>query len=133
MIDSSVQRLLEQAIDSPIKLQLCLMFYENRRMEGTAAQFADRIYRDIWSTREALREMAEDGVLNATPLAGEPIYRYRPRPDLVDPIFRLAQAYNEPLERDAIQRALREIASYAPFRRAARSNGGLEWQTIQAP
>jgi hypothetical protein len=128
MIDSSIQRLLEQALDSRIKLQLCLLFYENRRLEGTAAQFANRIYCDIWSAREALREMAEDGILNATPLAGEPIYRYRPRQEYVEPIFRLAQAYNEPLERDAIQRALRDIASYATYRRAAR-RGGFERQT----
>jgi hypothetical protein len=129
MIDSSIQRLLEQAIDSPVKLQLCLLFFENRRLEGTAAQFANRIYRDIWSTREALREMADDGVLIVTPLAGEPIYRYRPRPELADAIFRLAQAYNEPIERDVIQRTLREIASYAPYRRAGRT-GGLDVLTI---
>lgn len=129
MIDTSIQRLLEQALDSRIKLQLCLLFYENRRLEGTAAQFANRIYCDIWSVREALREMAEDGILNATPLAGEPIYRYRPRADYTDPIFRLAQAYNEPLERDAIQRALRDIASYATYRRAAR-RAGFERQTL---
>lgn len=130
MIDSSIQRLLEQAIDSPVKLQLTLLFYENRRLEGTAAQFANRIYRDIWSTREALREMTEDGILSAVSLAGEPIYRYRPRPEYADAIARLAQGYNEPLERDAIQRAVREVASYAPYRRLERLGGAAEWQTI---
>jgi hypothetical protein len=129
MIDSSIQRLLEQAIDSPVKLQLCLLFYENRRLEGTAAQFADRIYRDIWSVREALREMAEDGILIATAIAGESIYRYRPRPEQAEAIFRLAHAYNEPIERDAIQRALREIASYAPYRRGAHKVG-VDWRLI---
>lgn len=128
MIDSSIQRLLEQAIDTRIKLQLCLLLYENRRLEGTAAQFANRIYCDIWSTREALHELAEDGILIATHLAGEPVYHYRPRPEYAEAIFRLAHAYNEPLERDAIQRALREIESYAPIRRAAHSGGSLEWQ-----
>ena len=130
MVDNAIQRLLEQAIDSPIKLQLCLMFYENRRMEGTAVQFADRVYRDIWSTREALRELAEDGILSVTSLAGEPIYRYRPRPEYTEPIFRLAQSYNEPLERDSIQRALREVASYAPYRRSTPNSGAFELQNI---
>ena len=131
MVDSAIQRLLEQAIDSPIKLQLCLLFYENRRLEGNASQFANRIYRDIWSTREALRELADDGILSVTILAGEPIYRYRPRPEYVDAIFRLAQSYNEPIERDTIQRALREIASYAPYRRAAHSGGpAFELQSL---
>jgi hypothetical protein len=130
MIDSSVQRLLEEVIDSPVKLQIILMFDESRSMEGTSTQFANRIYRDIWSTREALRELAEDGILTTTSIAGEPIYRYRPRSDYLDPIFRLTQNYNEPLERDQIQRALREIASFAPYRRAARRGTAVEWQTI---
>ncbi len=121
MIDPSVQHLLEQAIDTPIKLQLLFVYYENPRFEGTAAQIAERIYRDIWSTRQALCEMAEDGLLFAAG-TGEPIYRYRPHPDHREPIFRLAQSYNEPLERDQLQRTLREIASYAPFRRAASGN-----------
>jgi len=129
MLDSAIQRLLEQAIDSPLKLQLCLLFYENPRMEGTAAQLANRIYRDIWSAREALREMAEDGILLASTIAGEALYHYRPRQEYVDAIFRLTQSYNEPLERDAIQKAIREIASYAPYRRAARG-GAFEWQTL---
>jgi hypothetical protein len=130
MIDSTVQRLLEQAIDSPIKLQLLLMFYENPRMEGTASQIAERIYRDIWSTREALRELAEDGILNTANVVGEVVYRYRPRADCVEPIFRLAQSYNEPLERDQLQRMLREVASYAPYRRASRGGTMFEWHPV---
>ena len=122
MIDSSIQRLLEETIDSPIKLQLLLMYYEHPRMEGTAAQIAERIYRDIWSTREALCELAEDGILSTVDVGGEPVYRYRPRPDYIEPIFRLVHSYNEPLERDHLQRMLREVAVYAPYRRAARDD-----------
>ena len=58
----------------------------------------------------------------------EPIYRYRPRAEYVDALFHLAQSYNEPLERDKIQRALREIASYAPYRRSSHINGAFERQ-----
>ncbi len=130
MIDPTIQRLLEQVIDSPIKLQLLLMFYENPRMEGTSSQIAERIYRDIWSAREALRELAEDGILSATSQVGEVVYRYRPRADCVEPIFRLAQSYNEPLERDQLQRLLREVASYAPYRRASRGGIAFEWQPV---
>lgn len=128
MVDSSILQLLEQAIDSPIKLQLCLMLHENRQLEGNATQFANRIYRDIWSTREALRQMAEDGILLATNTQSEPIYRYRPRTEYVEGICRLAQSYNEPLERDKIQRAVREVASYAPYRRASQIKGAFERQ-----
>lgn len=129
MLDSSIQRLLEQVIDSPAKLQLSLMFYENRQLEGTAAQFANRIYRDIWSTREALRELAEDGLL-AEAIATEPVYSYRPRPEYSDAMFRLAQGYNEPFERDHIQRALHDIASFARYRRSKTWGGAFELQSI---
>jgi hypothetical protein len=126
MVDSMIQRLLENAIDSPIKLQLCLLFDENQRMEGSASELANRIYRDIWSTREALRELAEDGVLCVRGIVSDPIYSYRPRAEYIDPIFRLAQSYNEPIERDAIQHALREVASYARYRRAALGGAAFE-------
>ena len=130
MVDSAIQRLLEKAIDSPIKLQLCLLFDENQRMAGSAMELANRIYRDIWSTREALRELAEDGVLCVSDSAGEAIYTYRPRTEYIDAIFRLTQSYNEPIERDAIQRALREVASYASYRRAAPGGAMFEMQGI---
>lgn len=129
MLDASIQQLLEKVIDSPIKLQLCLVLYENRQLEGSATQFANRLYRDIWSTREALRQLTEDGILIANGShSGEPVYAYRPRPEYTDAIFRLAQSYNEPLERDKIQRALREIASYAPYRRSTHWNSAFEFQ-----
>jgi hypothetical protein len=130
MVDSTIQRLLEKAIDSPIKLQLCLLFDENQRMVGSAAELANRIYRDIWSTREALRELAEDGVLCVSDIAGEQIYTYRPRAEYVDAIFRLSQSYNEPIERDAIQRALREVASYARYRRSSLGGAAFEMQSM---
>lgn len=130
MIDSKVHRLLEQAIDTPIKLQLLLMFYENPRMEGTARKIAERIYRDIWSTDEALRELAEDGIFAASNSTNDPVYRYRPRADFIEPIFRLVQSYNEPMERDDLQRALREIAVYAPYRRTVGGGASFDWQNI---
>lgn len=129
MIDPMIQRLLEQTIDSPIKLQLLLMYYDNPRMEGSASQIAQRTYRDIWSIHEALRELVEDGILSASS-ASEPVYRYRPRPEHVEPIFRLVQNYNEPLERDQIQRILREVASYAPYRRAAQIGGSFLFERL---
>lgn len=130
MLDSAIQHLLEQTIDSPIKLQLCLLFYENRQLEGTAAQLANRMYRDIWSTSEALRELADDGILAENALNGEPIYRYRPLAQYTDAIFRLAQSYNEPFERDKIQRVLHDTASYARYLRTKNRNSGFELQGL---
>lgn len=128
MIDPTIVRLLEQAVDSPIKLQLLLLFHENPRLEATAAQIAQRTYRDIWSTCEALRELAEDGVLYAVPGRDEPLYRYRPALDSLEAIRRLMHSYNEPLERDRLLHVLRQIASDAPYRRAIR--GGQDYEAL---
>ena len=127
MIDPTVQHLLEQVIDSPIKLQLLLLYDENPRFQGTGSQIAARTYRDIWSTREALRELAEDGLLSTTGTA-DPVYSYRPHTEYREPISRLIQCYNEPLERDRLQAALHEIARNAPYRRAA--NGALSFDRL---
>lgn len=126
MIDQSVRSLLERVIDTPLKLQLVLMFAEHQNLCATAAQVADRIYRDIWSTREALRELAESGVLSEAVTKDGPAYTFCPSHDLAEPIHRLMQCYNEPMERDLIHRALREIVGDASYRRAVRMGIAFE-------
>jgi hypothetical protein len=119
MIDPTVLSLIESVIQSPVKLQLLVMFHENQRLEATASALADRVCRDIWSISEALAELAVDGVmLQAATAHGEPVYRYAPTPELRTPIERLMCSYDDPLERDLIQRAIREQADLALFRRA---------------
>lgn len=119
MIDPMVQQLLEHAIDSPVKLHLLLVFYENPRLEATPRAIADRICRDIWSVAEALQELAEDGVMvHAATANGDPLYRYGPAVDHLEAIERLINGYNDPLERDLLHRSLRDVAAYAPYRRA---------------
>lgn len=122
MLDPVIQKLLEQAVDTPVKLHLVLVFHENPRLETTASALADRICRDIWSVSEALHELAEDGLmLCATILHGEPLYRYAPRPELIEPIGRLIRGYDDPIERDTLQRSIRALAAYAPYRRVQAS------------
>ncbi|MFP4439859.1 MAG: hypothetical protein ACLFVO_21700 [Chloroflexaceae bacterium] len=119
MIDPTVQYLLEQAIDTPTKLQLLLMFFENPRLEITPDKMAERCCRDIWSVMQALHELAEDGILRVGTCigVGDPFYSYVPRREYLEPIRQLMHAYDDPLERDCIQRTIRDLASYAPFRR----------------
>jgi hypothetical protein len=131
MIDPTVRQLLEQAVDSAIKLQLLLMFHENPRLELSSKQVANRIYRDIWSTREALQELCQDDILVARGSAEDPIYGYHPRDDHRDPIARLVSSYNHPIERDHVQHTLREISSDASYRRArTQIRGAFELQSI---
>ncbi len=120
MIDPEVQRLLEQAIDTPVKLHLLLLFHENPRMEATPGAITDRLCRDIWSVSQALHELCEDGILlRAATAHGEPVYRYAPRDELVEVIRRLVRNYDDPLEREQLQQFIRHLASYAPYRRSS--------------
>ena len=120
MVDPQVQQLLEHAIDTPVKLHLLLLFHENTRLEATPTLIANRVCRDIWSVDQALHELAEDGVLQRfATLHGEAVYRYAPREELVEPIRRLIRGYDDPMERDSLQRSIRDLASYAPYRRAS--------------
>jgi hypothetical protein len=109
-IDPLIQQLLMQAINSPTKLQLVLLFHENPHLEGSARQIVQRIYRDIWSTREALRELAHDGILAVSDSAGEPVYSYRPHAEHYAAIARLVERFNDPFARDQIHTQLRELA-----------------------
>ncbi|MFV9505774.1 MAG: hypothetical protein AB4911_14560 [Oscillochloridaceae bacterium umkhey_bin13] len=119
MVDPLVQCLLEQAIDSPVKLHLLLIFHENPRMEVTPQTIAERICRDIWSVSQALSELADAGImLHAASANGEALYRYGPSGEHIEAIRRLLRGYDDPLARDHLQRVIRDLASYAPYRRS---------------
>ncbi|ACL23098.1 MULTISPECIES: hypothetical protein [Chloroflexus] len=118
MIDPHVQRLLEQVLDTPEKLHLLLMFHEHPRCELTATAIAERLFRDIWSIQQALDELTAAGFLAVNKsVGGEPLYRYTPPPEWHEAIRRLVRSYNDPLERDLIQRRIRDLAAFAAFRR----------------
>lgn len=116
MIDQTIRNLLEQAIDAPVKLHLLLIFHDHPRLEVTPEVMAERSCRDIWSVATALREMADDGIL-ATKTGAEPRYVYAPLPEYSEPVRRLMRLYDDPLQRDMLQRLIRDLAEYAPYRR----------------
>ncbi len=120
MIDPMIQRLLEKAIDTPVKLHLLLIFHENARMEATANVIADRVCRDIWSVSQALDELVEDGVMGRTAGPGGTLsYRYAPHPENHEPIKRLIAGYDDPIERDLLQRLIRDLSTYSAYRRSS--------------
>lgn len=131
MIDPVLHELIEHTIDSPIKLQLVLLFHENPMMELDVKQASNRIYRDIWSTGDALRELQEDGIL-AFVLGDHARYRYAPLPQLTERISKLVQGFNEPIERDLLQRAVRDVADDARYRRTVKTmpRGVFEFQVL---
>ncbi|NJL34641.1 MAG: hypothetical protein HC893_13255 [Chloroflexaceae bacterium] len=95
MIDRNVQQLLQQAIDTPTKLHLLLLFHEQTLTNITPREMAERVCRDIWSVTQAMAEMAEDGILQVTALPDGDYYRYQPRTEHIEAIRKLIQTYND--------------------------------------
>lgn len=119
MADLNIQSLLERAIDTHTKLHLLLIFYENSRLEATPETLAERCCRDIWSVRQALQEMAEDGVITASrTVGGETVYSFHPAAEFVAPIKHLMRSYDNPVEREEILSSIHELSGYAAIRHA---------------
>jgi len=119
MADLLVQRLLEQAVDSRTKLQIVLLFHENPRFEATSTILSNRLCRDIWSIRQALQELAEDGILAISRVVGgEEAYSFSPLPEYIVPLRQLVANYDDPVEREDLFRSIRELAGYALLRHA---------------
>ena len=116
MITPSVHLLLERAIDTPVKLHCVMLFAQRTLTRGTAAQIAVRTSRDIWSTKQALEELAEAEILTRLPVDGEPVYEYAPKRYLEEALVLLVKAYNDPMQRVEVHDYVRELARYAPYR-----------------
>ena len=116
MISPPLQGLLEAAIDTPTKLHCVLLFAQRTVSRGTAAQIGSRLARDIWSTRQALEELALSGLFTLLAGDSEPLYEYRPRPEYQEALSLLLQTYNDPLSRDTLHQSVNELARYAPYR-----------------
>lgn len=118
MIDLHVQNLLRTAVDTPVKLQIVQILHDQSHRDITARAMAERACRDIWSVSQAMDELAQDGILRAVPAVSEPTYLYHPRAEYIEPIRSLLRGYDDPLQRASLRQFLRELASYAAFRRS---------------
>ncbi|NJN66431.1 MAG: hypothetical protein HC884_06805 [Chloroflexaceae bacterium] len=120
MTDVRFQFLLERAIDSRTKLYILLIFSESPHLEATPAMIVERCCRDIWSVRQALKELAEDGVLAVSrSVGGEPFYCFQPRPEYAKPIEALIRSYDDPYEREVLLRSIHDLSGYAVLRHAS--------------
>ena len=108
-IDPAIQELLITAINSPLKLHLVLLFHANPRLRGNARQISARIFRDIWSTQAALRELAHSGILDVNDTTGEPVYSYRLNTAYHLLIVCLAERFDDPFMRDRMHAQLRAM------------------------
>lgn len=91
MVSIQVQHLLERAIDSAIKVHVVLLFTD-QPFEGCAFRVAECLFGDIISVDEALRELAEDGVLESVTMWVSPSTATGPAPSTKLPSTRSGRA-----------------------------------------
>lgn len=120
MLDTRVQYLLRSVIDSPVKLHTLLTLHSQMQERFSAEQLSERLCRDVWGVSQALREMAEDGLLEVqNDASGSPVYRFQPRPEYIVPINDLINSYDDPIARSMMHHTLREMSGYTAARRAS--------------
>ena len=117
MLDCSLQRLLEEVVNTSCKLAIVMLYAEQSRLSAHPEQISQRLTRDVWSVETALRELAEDGILELC--NGQ--YRYRPAPEWRDGLLRLTTIYDEPLQRQEIMDIVSNLDRYAAYRGALHS------------
>jgi hypothetical protein len=112
MLDPQVTQLLDKGINTSCKLATMLRFADQREFHATAPLIASRICRDIWSVQSALDELVEDGLL----IQHDHQYSLVPSVELRKRLLLLRETYESPLQRLELQRLLRDLERYAPYR-----------------
>lgn len=112
MLDPQVTQLLETAVNTSCKLAIVLRYADQPSLCATPNEIAARICRDPWSVQQALRELAEDGVI--TPRDGR--FACAPSTELRSQLAALQSLYADPLQRDELHLLIRDLERYAPYR-----------------
>jgi hypothetical protein len=113
MLDPQVTQLLTNGIDTSCKLAIMLRFAESSGLAATAPELAARICRDMWSVQQALDELVEDNLLQGC----DNHYRSAGTPGMPNRLQALRDTYAQPLQRLELQRLLRDLEQYAPYRK----------------
>ena len=112
MLDHSLRPLLDEAVNTSLKLAIVLLFADQDRLSATPKEVSKRVCRDIWSVEAALRELADDDIL----LSCDGRYLYAPAPQWHAGLAALLSVYDDPLLRLEIMRVVGELDRYAPYR-----------------
>src|SRR5262245_4123878 len=116
-MDASCKSLITPGlIDSPLKLQLLLLFYRHPRLYGEARGLIDWLHESPWAIEEALEALAAAGFIARTEQIGHIMYRMELNTALWSRLDRLAICYDDPLLRDELHSLVREADRERQFR-----------------
>ena len=106
-------------IDSPLKLQLFLVFYRHPQLCGEARCLTEWLHESPWEIDEALSELAAAGLIARIERQGRVCYRLEPDTALWPRLKRLVTCYDDPLQRDEIYALVRAADREQQFRALA--------------
>jgi hypothetical protein len=106
-------------VDSPLKLQLLLLFYRHPRLCGEARRLTDWLHESPWEIEAALDALAMAGLIARIEQPGRTLYRLELNTTLWPRLDRLAICYDDPLRRDDIYRRVRMADRERQFRTLA--------------
>src|SRR5262245_9726108 len=103
-------------IDSPLKLQLFLLFYRHPRLCGEARRLTDWLHESPWAIEEALEALAAIGLIARVEQQERTLYRLELNTALWPRLDRLVICYDDPLRREDVYRLVREADRERQFR-----------------
>jgi hypothetical protein len=116
-MDTSCKSLIAPGlIDSPLKLQLFLLFHRHPRLCGEARRLTEWLHESPWAIEESLNALAAIGLIARIDQQGRVLYRLEVNTALWSQLNRLASCYDDPLQRDIIYALVREADRERQFR-----------------
>lgn len=114
-------------IDTSLKLQLLLRFYQHTRLCSDVLSISEWLREPPWEVGEALDALAGIGFLTRIEGPRSTHYRLDPSLEVWEVLEQLARAYDDPLQRDAIHTALRHANDERRFQAwLAQAHGATE-------
>jgi hypothetical protein len=116
-MDASCKRLIVPGlVDSPLKLQLLLLFYRHPHLCGEAGCLNQWLHESPWAIEEALDALARVGLLDRVERHGRVLFCSRQNRTLSPCMDALALCYDDPLRRDQVYTLVREADRERQFR-----------------
>src|SRR3954469_5454637 len=116
-MDTSCKNLIVAGlIDSPLKLQLLLLFHRHPHLSGEARRLNDWLHESPWAIEEALDALAMNGFIARSEQQGCTLYRLELNTALWPQLDLLVSCYDDPLRRDDIYMLVHEVDRERRFR-----------------
>jgi hypothetical protein len=114
-------------IDTPLKLQLVLLFCRNPSWSGAPERVSEWLHESPWAVEEALEALFAAGLLERRAPQNVTEFRLNPSSEHWLWLDRLVRCFEDPLERDSVYQAVRNADRERQFRACAHEQVRASW------